>query len=65
MSLAKMVEEQAMALPADERKKLGAKLLASVATQPPPRKRHAGSAAGRVHMAADFDASLDDFAEYS
>jgi hypothetical protein len=65
MSVAKIVEEQAMALPADERRKLGAKLLASVGTEPPPRKRHAGSAAGRVHMAADFDAPLDDFAEYT
>ncbi len=26
-------------------------------------RRHFGSAAGRVHMAADFDAPLDDFAD--
>jgi len=65
MNLAELLEQQAMALPPDERKKLGAKLLASTSTEQPRRKRRAGSAAGRVHMAADFDAPLEDFAEYS
>jgi hypothetical protein len=60
MSLAKLLEEQAMALPAEERKKLGAKLLASVGAAAPSGKRRAGSAAGRVHMATDFDAPLGD-----
>jgi antitoxin (DNA-binding transcriptional repressor) of toxin-antitoxin stability system len=34
---------------------------------PPPRngERRFGSAAGRVHMAPDFDEPLADFAEYS
>lgn len=32
---------------------------------PQHRKRHFGSAAGRVHMAADFDEPLADFAEYT
>ena len=63
MSLARLLEEQAMALPAEERKKLGAKLLASVDAEAPPRKRHAGSAAGRVPMTADFDAPLGDLSE--
>jgi hypothetical protein len=54
-----------MALPPDERKKLGAKLLASAKVEQTPSKRRAGSAAGRVHMASDFDAPLEDFAEYS
>jgi len=65
MTLAELLEQQAMALPAEERKKLGAKLLASAATAAPLRRRRAGSAAGRVHMAPDFDAPLEDFAEYS
>jgi hypothetical protein len=65
MSLVKLLEEQAMALPAEERKKLGAKLLASVGATTVPSKRRAGSAAGRVHMAADFDTPLGDFSEYS
>jgi hypothetical protein len=65
MTLAELLEAQAMALPADERKKLGAKLLASVSVEQPPRRRRAGSAAGRVHMAPDFDAPLQDFAEYT
>jgi len=29
-----------------------------------PRRRF-GSAAGQIHMASDFDAPLDDFAEYT
>ena len=65
MTLAELVEQQALALPPEERKKLGAKLLASVSAEPSRRKREAGSAAGRVHLAADFDAPLEDFAEYS
>lgn len=65
MNLAELLEQQAMALPPDERKKLGAKLIASVVVEQPPRRRRAGSAAGRVHMAPDFDAPLEDFAEYS
>jgi hypothetical protein len=65
MTLAKLLEQQAMALPPDERKKLGAKLLASVDVEDSSRKRRAGSAAGRVHMAPDFDAPLEDFIEYS
>jgi hypothetical protein len=65
MTLAEFLEQQAMSLPADERKKLGVKLLASVSVEPLSRKRQAGSAAGRVHMARDFDAPLEEFAEYS
>lgn len=65
MNLAELLELQAMALPPDERKKLGAKLLASAKVEQTPSKRRAGSAAGRVHMASDFDALLEDFAEYS
>lgn len=65
MKLAELLAEQAMALPAEERKKLGAKLLASVGSEDGPRPRRAGSAAGRVHMAPDFDAPLEDFVEYS
>jgi hypothetical protein len=61
MSLAKQIEEQAMALPAAERRELGAKLLASVETAVRPRRRQAGSATGRVHMAADFDGPLEGF----
>ena len=38
--------------------------LAPVST-PAKRTRHAGSAAGRIHMADDFDAPLDDFSEYA
>jgi hypothetical protein len=65
VNLADLLEQQAMALPVDERKKLGAKLLASVSAAQPAPKRRAGSASGRVHMAPDFDAPLDDFAEYA
>jgi hypothetical protein len=65
MNLAELLAEQAMALPPEERKKLGEKLLASVGSEELPRKRRAGSATGRVHMAPDFDAPLEDFAEYS
>jgi hypothetical protein len=65
MTLAELLEQQAMALPAEERKKLGARLLASAVTPPSQRGRRAGSAAGRVHLAPDFDAPLEDFAEYS
>lgn len=65
MNLAELLEQQAMALPPEERKKLGAKLLASVGAEQPPRKRRAGSAAARIHMAPDFDAPLEDFAEHS
>ena len=65
MTLAEILEQQAMALPADERRRLGAKLLASAAAATPAPKRKAGSAAGRVHMAADFDVPLVDFAEYT
>jgi hypothetical protein len=65
MNLAELLAEQAMALPPDERKKLGAKLLASVGSEERPPKRRAGSAAGRVRMTPDFDAPLEDFAEYS
>lgn len=65
MNLAELLAEQAMALPPDERKKLGAKLIASVESEQPPRKRQAGSAVGRVQMTPDFDAPLEDFAEYS
>ena len=64
MTLAELLEQQAMALPVDERKKLAAKLLASAAAPASPR-RVAGSASGRVHMAPDFDAALEDFAEHS
>jgi hypothetical protein len=63
MTLAELLEQQAMALPVQERRKLGAKLLASAAASVPPAKRRAGSAAGRVHMAPDFDAPLGDFAD--
>jgi hypothetical protein len=60
------LELQAMALPVEERKKLGAKLLASTGAAPSARgRRRAGSAAGRVHLAHDFDSPLEDFAEYS
>jgi hypothetical protein len=65
MNLAEILAEQAMALPPEERKKLGAKLLASVDSEELPRKRRAGSAAGRVHMTPDFDAPLEHLAEYS
>lgn len=65
MNLAELLEQQAMALPPEERRKLGAKLLASTSVEQPARKRRAGSAAGRVHMAPDFDAPLEDFDEYS
>jgi hypothetical protein len=65
MSLAELVEELAMSLPPDERRKLGAKLLASAESDRPAPKRRAGSAAGRVHLAEDFDASLEDLAELS
>ena len=65
MNLAELLEQQAMALPLEERKRLGAKLLASVSAEQPAPKRQAGSASGRVHMAPDFDAPLEDFAEYS
>jgi hypothetical protein len=65
MSLAELLAEQAMALPPDERKKLGAKLLASVGSEERPSRRRAGSAAGRVHMTPDFDAPLEDFSDYS
>jgi hypothetical protein len=67
MTLAELLEQQAMALPPEERRKLAAKLLAS-AGEPLPRPRlraRAGSAAGRVHLADDFDAPLEDFADYS
>jgi hypothetical protein len=40
-------------------------LLASAKVEQTPSKRRAGSAAGRVRMASDFDAPLEDFAEYS
>jgi hypothetical protein len=65
MNLAELLEQQAMALPPEERKKLGAKLLASVTVEQPHRERRAGSAAGRVHMAPHFDAPLEDFAGYT
>jgi hypothetical protein len=66
MVLAELLEQQAMALPAEERRRLGEKLLASAGTHPSLRPvRRAGSAAGRVHMAPDFDAPLEDFADYS
>jgi hypothetical protein len=65
MTLAELLEQQAMALPAAERKALAAKLLASAGAPAPPQRRRAGSAAGRIHMAPDFDARLDDFADYS
>jgi hypothetical protein len=65
MTLAELLEQQAMALPAEERKALAAKLLASAAAPAPPQRRRAGSAAGRIHMAPDFDAPLEDFADYS
>lgn len=65
MNLAELLEQQAMALPVDERKKLGAKLLASGGAEQPSAKRRAGAASGRVHMAADFDAPLEDFDDYS
>jgi hypothetical protein len=65
MTLAELLEQQAMALPADERRKLAAKLLASAASAAAAPKRRAGSAAGRVHMAADFDAPLDEFTDYT
>lgn len=65
MNLADLLAEQVLALPPEERKKLGARLLASVVSEEPPRRRRAGSAAGRVHMTPDFDAPLEDFAEYS
>lgn len=64
MNLAELLEQMAMTLPPDERRKLGAKLLASASAAQPPRKRCAGSAAGRVNMADDFDAPLDDFSDY-
>lgn len=64
MNLADLLAQQAMALPPEERKKLGAKLLASLGFEAPRHKRRAGSAAGRVHMSPDFDAPLEDFAEY-
>jgi hypothetical protein len=54
-----------MALPAEEREKLAAKILASAAALASPRRRRAGSATGRAHMAPDFDAPLEDFADYS
>jgi hypothetical protein len=65
MTLAELLEQQAMALPAEDRRKLGARLLASVQPAPPARPRRAGSAAGRVRMAPDFVAPLEDFVEYS
>ena len=65
MNLAELLELQAMALPPDERKKLSAKLLASTKVEQTPSERRAGTAAGRVHMASDFDAPLEAFAEYS
>jgi hypothetical protein len=65
MILAELLELQAMALPPEERKKLGEKLLASADTPRSPYPRRAGSAAGRVHMAPDFDAPLEDFADHS
>ena len=54
-----------MSLPASERQALAAKLLASVQTAQPAPKRRAGAAAGRVHMSADFDEPLEDFADRS
>jgi hypothetical protein len=65
MTLAELLEQQAMALPDDERRKLGAKLLTSAAVGTHMAKRRAGSAAGRVHMASDFDAPIADLAEYT
>jgi hypothetical protein len=65
MTLAELLEQQAVALPVEERKRLGAKLLASSVAPPSPRGRRAGLEAGRVHLAPDFDAPLEDFAEYS
>ena len=65
MTLAELLEQQAMALPPEERKKLGVKLIASVSAEQPAPTRRAGSASGRVHLAPDFDAPLEDFAEYS
>jgi hypothetical protein len=62
--LAEFLEQRAMTLPVEDRKKLGARLLAS-ADAPGTVRRHAGSAAGRVRMAPDFDAPLEDFVEYS
>ena len=64
MNLSELLEHLAMALPPDERGRLGAKLLASASAKQCPRMRRAGSAAGRVHMSPDFDAPLEDFAEY-
>ena len=37
---------------------------ASGPTDLPPVRRQAGSAKGQVKLAADFDAPLDEFAEY-
>jgi hypothetical protein len=65
MTLAELLAEQALAPPPEERKRLGARLLAGVGSEELPRKRRAGSAAGRVHMTPDFDAALEDFAEHS
>ncbi|HLK36679.1 MAG TPA: DUF433 domain-containing protein [Polyangiaceae bacterium] len=59
MAPAELLEQQAMALPPEERKRLAVKLLASVAVAQPPRERRPGTAAGRVHMAPDFDAPLE------
>jgi hypothetical protein len=65
MTLAEFVEQQAMALPPDVRRRLGAKLLDSVNAEQPSPKRRAGSAAGHVHMAPAFDAPLEDFDDCS
>ena len=61
---------EALSLPVEERVRIAAKILASLpkaegASSGERRSRRAGSAVGRVRMADDFDAPLDDFAEYS
>ena len=69
---AEQLVAEALSLPVEERVEIAAKILASLSRSPPALgsahstiARRAGSAAGRVRMADDFDAPLDDFAEYS
>jgi prevent-host-death family protein len=42
----------------------GAPVLKLVPVAAQPRERRPGSAKGKIHMAPDFDAPLEDFAKY-
>jgi hypothetical protein len=70
---AEQLVAEALSLPVEERVEVAAKILASLpkaetsasAAGGGRRARRAGSAAGRVRMADDFDAPLEDFSGYT